>query len=196
MNSPRKCHGRTDQFGPPAVDAPCFTTPLWMGPSGMAGDSMGQLSFSGVGKMSQLLGILDITKPNICWRWNIPNRWVMWNIGTLTNPCYLSHHTVQMATPMQTMDILRFCLCLVASPSNLNDQVEQMVAAQNIANWVSRKVGLNTQDDQVPWVRLWLCWSKLILFMLRTAGQRTPRWPEIWMMSPVGSGLGMNPAFN
>ena len=38
--------------------------------------------------MSQLLGICETNHQNshICWRWNIPNSWVMWNIGTFTNP--------------------------------------------------------------------------------------------------------------
>ena len=27
------------------------------------------------------------TKTNICWRWNISKSWVMWTIGTFTNPC-------------------------------------------------------------------------------------------------------------
>ena len=32
--------------------------------------------------------LFHITKPNICWRWNIPKSWVMWNIGAFINRCY------------------------------------------------------------------------------------------------------------
>ena len=42
----------------------------------------------GLGLMSLLLGIYFTSPSHICWRWNIPNNWVMWNIGTFTNPWF------------------------------------------------------------------------------------------------------------
>ena len=74
-------------------------------------------SWQGLGLMSQhLYGFVSHHRnTNICWKWNIPNkswgvtkisvgseispinRWVMWSIGTFTNPCLIF-----MMCPMST----------------------------------------------------------------------------------------------
>ena len=74
---------------PCATDAPAV---FWIGPrtradrSHLWGTEMLVIG-PGVGKCP-FLGILNITETNICWRWNKPNSWEMWNIGTFTNPCW------------------------------------------------------------------------------------------------------------
>ena len=48
-----------------------------------------------VWEMPHESGILNITSlSNICWRWNIPNTWVMWQIRTFTNPWNLWDQSV------------------------------------------------------------------------------------------------------
>ena len=41
----------------------------------------------GLGLMSSFLGI-GFTKTHISWRWNLPNSWVMCNIGMFTKLCF------------------------------------------------------------------------------------------------------------
>ena len=35
--------------------------------------------------------LFHITWRSICWRWHIPNSWVMWKMRTFTNPCLGEH---------------------------------------------------------------------------------------------------------
>ena len=50
----------------------------------------------GLGLMSLLLGILNITTTNLCWRWNIPNSWVMFN-WDIYQPLWFIYHCGSMA---------------------------------------------------------------------------------------------------
>ena len=69
----------------------------------------GDLSLeTGVGKCP-ILGISFTSLSSICWRWNIPNSWVMWNHGTFTNPCEngifpLSAHPINGTSPLLDSD--------------------------------------------------------------------------------------------
>ena len=60
--------------------------------------------------MSLFGDLFHITETHICWRWHIPNSWVMWKIGTFTNPCKSKVESLHLAVEVLQSPYLKIGL--------------------------------------------------------------------------------------